>query len=212
MPPNMTAPSQKNYVRSSSAPVNRKHKSILRKSNNDTGVSKSFMDDFGTMEMKKVWFDTVEVKYHKVILGDNPSVSDGAPITIHWKSYFREVLDINEFETKDPTSCRVRKHKSSRTNKNDPSTFSRRDLKIDVQDRAALLLKSGYSLSDIGRSTQEAQEIQRERLKSANSSKWDGLNAALEGSGKVFKKMIRLDQMLLGNGSSNNKTSITPAA
>ena len=157
-------------------------------------------DEFGSLGLKKVWFDTVEIKYHKVILGDNPSVSDGAPITIHWKYHTREVLDISNFESKDPTSCRIRrkdgflavptnKAKSSSSSNNSGSgRKSSKELRIDVQDRAALLLKNGYSLTDIGRKVQEVQEIQKERERSAANAKWDGFNAALETSGKVFKR------------------------
>jgi hypothetical protein len=174
----------------------------------------------------------VEIKYHKVILGDNPAVTDGAPITIHWKDHYREVLDIESFERKNPESCRIRKRHSTSSipssssnstsanpssSRRSSSALSRKDLRIDVQDRAALLLKNGYSIQDIGRKVQEVQEIQKERSKSAaNGSKWDNLNVALETSGKVFKQMIRLDKVILGNNrnsaASNSHNPTTPAA
>jgi hypothetical protein len=159
---------------------------------------------------KRVWFDTVEVRYHKIILGDNPSVSEGAPITIHWIHHGREVIPVDVFERKDPTSCRVRRTRNVATGTK--GTSKREDsLRIALQDRAVILLNSGYSLTDLGNATYSVQEIQQERLKSAQTMKWtDNINAVFEGSGKVFKRVIRLD---LGGASGLTKMNpVTPAA
>jgi hypothetical protein len=154
---------------------------------------------------KQVWFDTVEVKYHKIILGDNPSVGEGAPITIHWKDHHREVVPVDVFESKDPASCCAR-NKRSLTSLKDKKSKDR--MKIDLQDRAAILLNGGYTLHQIGNATYAAQEIQQERLRSASTMKWtDNINAVFESSGKAFKRVIRLD--LKGVKNTN---PVTPAA
>lgn len=157
-------------------------------------------------------FHMVTVNYHRVILGDNPAVSAGAPVTIHWKCHHRERLPVDDFEGKDPTSCRIRQTSKDWSGYSANGKRARKDLRIDVQDRAVLLLKSGYSLQDIGRQTEKAQEIQKERLKSAAANaKWDGFNAALESSGKAFKKMIRGNPLSLGSGASKHVPT-NPAA
>lgn len=47
---------------------------------------------------KKVSFDTVEVHYHDVILGDNPGCTEGPPIQIGWKPFATNKFQIDQFE------------------------------------------------------------------------------------------------------------------
>ncbi|KAL3919444.1 MAG: hypothetical protein SGILL_003750 [Bacillariaceae sp.] len=175
----------------------KRNTSILRNSSNNAASEK-----------KAVIFDKVEVKYHKIILGDNPGVSDGAPITIHWKAHHREVLPVDDFEQRSSQNGRAAPTRSSGSN----TPSKKKDLRICVQDRAMLLLKSGYSLDQIGRETEKVQEIRQHRQKSAAASaKWDGLNVALESSGKAFKKMIGIGGGG-GGGSANKNAPVNPAA
>ena len=51
----------------------------------------------GPSPRKRVWFDYLEAREYPIILGDNPSVTDGVPVTIGWKPqrvFFGEVEDI----------------------------------------------------------------------------------------------------------------------
>lgn len=189
-----------------SAPPATQRRSILRKSGSPS--PSSFFNP------KVVEFHTVTVNYHKVILGDNPAVSAGAPIAIHWKCHHREQVLIDDFEeNRDRTSCRIRKNAKVWSGYSANGKSARKDLRIDVQDRAILLLKGGYSLHEIGKQTAQAQEIQRERIKSAaTNAKWDGLNAALQSSGKAFKKMIRVNPLSLNNGAADKHVPTNPAA
>ena len=141
--------------------------SILRKD--------SSSDEFrNSLIMKKVYFDNVEINYHKIILGDNPAVSDGAPITIGWKAHDHEVLDVDCFES-------LRKPKGG-------------DLKLQVHDRAAILLARGYSIDQLAKCTQEVQKIQMKRSESAQNQKWDRLNLMAESTGKVFRRLTGLNR------------------
>ena len=74
-------------------------------------------------EKPKVWFDRVEVYEHAYILGDNPSVSDGAPLSIAWKAQAKNVYELEYYETMNPSSQRRR---------------AKNGLKIGVSDRAQL--------------------------------------------------------------------------
>ena len=47
---------------------------------------------------RKVWFDRIQVLEHAYELGDNPSVSDGAPLTISWKCQSKKTYEIEYYE------------------------------------------------------------------------------------------------------------------
>ena len=47
---------------------------------------------------KKIWFNKVEIKEYPIILGDNPSTSDGVPLTIDWKPQRYEQWDLHDYE------------------------------------------------------------------------------------------------------------------
>lgn len=167
------------HTRSSSAMVT--HKPILKKHQNSSNYN------YG---LKKVWFDSVEIKYHKIILGDNPAVSEGAPITIGWKSHNHEIVDVDCYEATRPR----------------PKSMS--DLKLPVQDRAAILLQNGYSIKDLAKITQQVQEVQRQRAQSSENQKWDRFNQFAESSGKIFRRLTRLN----GGSSSKPIKTANPAA
>lgn len=52
---------------------------------------------------KKVSFGTVEIREHAVIVGDNPFVKVGLPLTIDWQHHSEISLDLNIYESsRDP--------------------------------------------------------------------------------------------------------------
>ena len=71
---------------------------------------------------RKVWFNRIEINEHPYELGDNPSVSDGAPLTIAWKSQAKTVFEIEYYETYRPSSERRKKN----------------DLRLSVSERAQM--------------------------------------------------------------------------
>ena len=72
---------------------------------------------------KKVWFDRVEIYEHAYALGENPSVSDGAPLTIEWEAQDKNVYELEYYETYNPSSKRRR---------------AKNGLKLTVTERAQL--------------------------------------------------------------------------
>ncbi len=44
---------------------------------------------------KEVTFSTVEIRHHNLILGDNPAVSDGVPLTLDWRVEYTEGYDLD---------------------------------------------------------------------------------------------------------------------
>ena len=79
-------------------------------------------------DRKKVWFDRVTVYEHAYILGDNPSVSDGAPLSISWKCQSKNCYELEYYESMYPSETRRR-----RANNN-----KQHGLKLGVTDRAHL--------------------------------------------------------------------------
>jgi hypothetical protein len=49
-------------------------------------------------ESRAVSFKTVEIYEHAYELGDNPSVSNGPPLTISWEQQDVHLLDLNQYE------------------------------------------------------------------------------------------------------------------
>lgn len=62
----------------------------------------------GKGRRKKVTFGHIEIYEHAIEMGDNPSVSDGAPITIGWSLQSKRAFDISYFETYFPSEERRR--------------------------------------------------------------------------------------------------------
>mmetsp|Transcript_16335 Transcript_16335/g.21338 ORF Transcript_16335/g.21338 Transcript_16335/m.21338 type:complete len:145 (+) Transcript_16335:183-617(+) len=51
-----------------------------------------------TTDRKSVSFNSLEIREYPIILGDNPSVSSGIPITIAWDHYGCEVQSVDDYE------------------------------------------------------------------------------------------------------------------
>lgn len=80
---------------------------------------------------RQVRFTTIEIIEFPIILGDNPAVSSGPPLTIDWEPQQRTQFDLNVFEEYRPK----RRH--------------RKDLPIDPVIREEVLVASGIGLDQI---------------------------------------------------------------
>ena len=61
-------------------------------------MKKSASDSRMIGKKKNVWFDIVEVIEFPIELGDNPAVSEGAPLTVGWKYQKRKSYEIDYYE------------------------------------------------------------------------------------------------------------------
>eukprot|EP00429_Kryptoperidinium_foliaceum_P047022 CAMPEP_0176100856 /NCGR_PEP_ID=MMETSP0120_2-20121206/50586_1 /TAXON_ID=160619 /ORGANISM="Kryptoperidinium foliaceum, Strain CCMP 1326" /LENGTH=228 /DNA_ID=CAMNT_0017434905 /DNA_START=88 /DNA_END=774 /DNA_ORIENTATION=- len=124
---------------------------------------------------KKVFFDEIHVQEYPIILGDNPAVSSGAPITIGWDSFNSQTVDLDFFEY-----CRT------------PDRRGRKKLILSVRRRAQCLLASGYSLEDIAMATLGAEETKKMRAESLRAAGWSDpwalLSGAAETTGMALKR------------------------
>jgi poly-gamma-glutamate capsule biosynthesis protein CapA/YwtB (metallophosphatase superfamily) len=97
------------------------------------------------MKSKKLSFDKVEIIELPIALGDNPSVSTGAPLTVEWKSQKRTTFSLDFFE------------------KFRPERRSRKNLVISPENRKDILLNHGFCLEEILDASLEADRIKRDR-------------------------------------------------
>ena len=61
-----------------------------------------------TRRRRRVAFGRIEIKEYPYQLGDNPSVSDGAPLTIAWEPQSTTVFEVESYEAYHPSSARRR--------------------------------------------------------------------------------------------------------
>ena len=98
-------------------------------------------------QKKCVTFNKVEIRYYPVIIGDNPSVSDGCPVTIDWEPIGISLASLDEFET---FRLKSRRHCSK--------------LSMNEMTRYHLLLDAGYNTFDILNGERSAKLLKSERM------------------------------------------------
>lgn len=131
-----------------------------------------------------VRFSHVDVHEHEVILGDNPSVSSGPPLTLGWKAVYSERCTIDQFHkamcqtrgTMEDSSANKKVHEN--VDDDDPAcdcycgkcdSYSRegrrgKELQIGKVRRELLLKENGFS-----RDQMKLVEFEIARLKSSHS-------------------------------------------
>jgi hypothetical protein len=119
-------------------------------------------EEEGPGPMKKVCFDLIQVREMPIILGDNPAVSDGVPITIGWKFQKETTVEVDYFELYRPH--RKKKEKLHLSNKK----------------RVELALAGGSDLHKIGQARMEVEKIQKLRLKAGQKNNWELLREGLD--------------------------------
>ena len=103
------------------------------------------------MKRKSVRFSSVHLRDYEICIGDNPSVSRGAPIALDWHFQRELEFSLEAFENSEH---------SAGTNKANPSQPS----KHSSLDRMHVLKKMGYSRADINEATEKAQKIKQQRI------------------------------------------------
>jgi hypothetical protein len=119
-------------------------------------------EEEGPGPMKKVCFDQIQVREMPIILGDNPAVSAGVPITIGWKFQKEITVEVDYFEFYRPQ--RRKKEK----------------LRLSNKKRVELALAGGSALAEIGQARIEVETIQKLRSKTGQKNKWELLREGLD--------------------------------
>jgi len=94
---------------------------------------------------RSVGFSTVEVRSHAMILGDNPSVSSGPPVTLDWTHQDVMECDLSQYEKSKP----LRRSKS--------------EICIPSYLRESWLRDQGYARSELTEVSKEIDMIKKGR-------------------------------------------------
>jgi hypothetical protein len=129
------------------------------------------------------------IREYPVILGDHPSVSSGAPLTLGWEYLEQSTRNLELYEY-----TRQRRR-------------TRRQLAIPVDVRGQILLKMGYTIEELANATMEVEDVKRQRAESMRSSNMmDRTKLVLTSTGELPKNVV--------NGMAKlftvNKTPATP--
>ena len=119
---------------------------------------------------RSVGFSTLQVFEFEQILGDNPAVSSGAPVTLEWKHCSSSPnLNIAYFEYK--------RQQPRRTG---------RELVTSASSRESLLQSKGYTTQEIQQAAKRAATIRRKRQRQqyTGGKNWDKLHIAWESFSK----------------------------
>lgn len=134
--------------------------------------------------LKKVYFDQICIREYPIILGDNPAVSDGAPVTIGWDCLDEYNVNLSMYEyTKGP----MRR--------------TRKKLMLSSKKRIRFLVEAGYSPMEIGDAIIDVEKAKLERLKSVQAFGWNGpkdfLSGAVETTGAALRGVARRGSKIL---------------
>jgi hypothetical protein len=111
-----------------------------------------------------VTFSALEFHTHKLILGDNPSVSVGPPLAMGWKAVESEILDLEDYETSRPPRR------------------ERRDLVVPRSTRVTWLRNEGYARSELAEVENEIKVIKKHRRANARKGLWEKVREVISSN------------------------------
>jgi len=123
---------------------------------------------------KKVSFGDLTIHEHPYELGDHPACSTGAPLTIGWTSRSSTTRNLDLYEYMRGERRRGRKQ-----------------LVLKVTDRAQILLRAGYDISEIAKVTIEIEEIKKNRAESAKGTSMERFGKIIGGMANMALKPKR---------------------
>ena len=114
-------------------------------------------------EKKLVRFDSIRISSHAIILGDNPAVSKGPPVTIEWKSFESMRVSVDDYEVGKGT-CTDDTALCTGTTRRGFAMI----LPLDV--REDMLRAAGYARSEWVAVVRETSRIRQSRAASAHQA------------------------------------------
>jgi len=111
-------------------------------------------------ELHQVTFGIVEVHSHEIILGDNPAVSLGPPVTVDWQAFDSLLLTVDKFENTKIAAPRKGP-----------------EMQIPKQMREDMISRSGASSrAELAQTLRQVNSIKKSRSLTANryamNDKW----------------------------------------
>lgn len=135
----------------------------------------------------KVSFSQIQIREYPIIVGDNPSIMTGVPITIDWEFVQELEFALEEYEASRP------QHRTMV------------ELRIPGKHRDAILKRQGFSLADRNRG-KKAANITKSRRK--RTSDTEQLSSAVEAMEKM--KRATLNATLYRRRKQKERTFLSP--
>jgi len=135
------------------------------------------------VQEKSVRFSSVEVHYHGLLVGDNPSVTEGPPLTLDWNVQETKTFSsLEDYETNQqphriPLSAWEAPASSHTASLSSSSSQPRR---LEAEERLFRLLNAGVSLAEIHRAETAVNRARNERDETAQQHLLLGASASLE--------------------------------
>mmetsp|Transcript_27821 Transcript_27821/g.42801 ORF Transcript_27821/g.42801 Transcript_27821/m.42801 type:complete len:171 (+) Transcript_27821:68-580(+) len=127
------------------------------------------LDSTSTDGERSVRFGTIEIYEHPIILGDNPSVSAGLPITIDWDSQREFCFSIEDYED----------YRLERRRKDEMS--------IPAEVREEILANSGLNRSNAAAAMREVGRTKKQRRRTNDTLHM----AKMEEAGERMKRAVK---------------------
>lgn len=113
-------------------------------------------------------FGTVEIREHAYILGCNPSVKGGPPLTIEWKSMGNSIESIDDFEARRSSSRRpdwmIRKSSTERHNLLKDEGFTSAEISLVVDEIDQIQASRKQAKEDRGEFGSVVAEARRRKM------------------------------------------------
>mmetsp|Transcript_10889 Transcript_10889/g.18416 ORF Transcript_10889/g.18416 Transcript_10889/m.18416 type:complete len:238 (-) Transcript_10889:156-869(-) len=106
-------------------------------------------NDNNSEELREIRFEKVEVRDYPLILGDNPSVTDGPPLSIDWDHAGEYAVSVEEYENTRPP----RRHK--------------KNMVVPKSVRQDWLRDEGYSRGEMNEAEKLVLKAKKERMATA---------------------------------------------
>ncbi len=123
---------------------------------------------------KHIRFGHVAFQDMPIELGQDPPTQGGAPITIGWEPIGVREVPIDVYEI-----C-----------KRDEPIRSEAELKIDVTERAEMLLRAGYSILEIAQASEDASKLLKQRQETISLQKMEFFHLARESAQKKISHAL----------------------
>ena len=155
----------------------------------ESSSSTSFSTGVNNTSRSVRFSSSILIHEHGMILGDNPAVGEGLPLTITWERQRRKKYSLDEYEERKVkrNRNRNRNRQAEEQAKSKKGGRCSHHFKLGVERRAELAMIGGCSLEDMGNTVAQIKEIQKERVKSGKKSNWELLKEGFSGGSSKVK-------------------------
>ena len=129
-----------------------------------------------TIKPKKklaVSFSDIEIRSYEIILGDNPAVAGGPPLTIDWEPFELAACSVDEYEE----------------GKAKPPARDVISMKMTTEQRFELLART-YSMREINARTKQVTDARRQRIETRTMLYRQGNHEKMERIARGFKNIF----------------------